>query len=321
MFYSQEAITIKTRYEGGERNFQEFQLRRADLRGLDLQNTDFRGVDLSCANLRDVNFRGADLREAYLNEADLTGTNFSGANLEGASLIKTYLIKANCYQTNLKGVYLTGAYLTKTSFKEANLAGAYLNGAKLTGAYLEDAYYDQTTRFDISFNPKKVRMTKIDNNNNIIEEAKEKDENLTSVTDQEITVQEILDIFNHLVQISRRYIGKTMTQKYWEASRPVFEWLELFEINSAGEISFNGDLETLINSTKFQWLQAWFKTFIQSCSQIFHNYPKMLDEHLVKRVILPDPIKKNDQPSSSKKPNFLTSVKSNELSDLIFVNR
>ena len=109
-----------------------------------------------------------------------------------------------------------------------------------------------------------------------------------------------------------------MTQKYWEASRPVFEWLELFEINSAGEISFNGDLDTPINPTKFQWLQAWVKSFLQSCSQIFPKYPKMLDEQLVKGVLFPNSITKNEQPSSSQRSNFLTSVKSN---DLILSNR
>ncbi len=283
MFQSQEAIDLTQRYEQGQRNFQGFQLRRADLRGLNLSHTDFRGVDLSYANLRDVDFTGADLRDAYVNEADLTGVNFTGAKLEGASLIKIYLIKANCYQTDFTGAYLTGAYLTKTNFKEAKFNGAYLNGAKLGGAALGDAYYDKQTRFDTSFEPKTVLMKIKDNKKKILNHSQELlDVNIKKTNNpQTITLEKLLEIFNHLTAISRRYLGKTMTQKYWESSRPVFEWLEHFKMTESTEIIFKGELDTVLSPTKIQWLQAWVKTFIQNCSQIVQHYPKMLDVQLV----------------------------------------
>ncbi len=300
MFQSQDAIDLRQRYEEGQRNFQEFQLRRADLRGLNLSHTDFRGVDLSYANLRDVNFTGADLREAYLNEADLTGVNFTGANLSGASLIKIYLIKANCYQTDFTGAYLTGAYLTKTNFKEAKFNGAYLNGAKLSGAELGDACYDPETRFDSSFNPKTVLMKIKEGKKKIFDQSQKalavKTKQLTKTPT--ITLEQLLEIFNHLTAVSRRYLGKTMTQKYWRSSRPVFAWLDNFEMTQSTEIIFKGELDTVLSPTKIQWLQAWVKTFIENCSQIVQNYPKMLDHQLVNLLISTDLTQTNHIDSS-----------------------
>ncbi|MEA5509658.1 pentapeptide repeat-containing protein [Crocosphaera sp. UHCC 0190] len=309
MFQSQEAIELTQKYQAGQRNFQDYQLRRANLRGLDLSNTDFRGVDLSYANLRDVNFSGADLREAYLNEADLTGANFSGANLEGASLIKAYLIKANCYQTNFKRVYLTGTYLTKSTFKEAIFSEAYLNGAKLAGAELEGAYYNNQTRFEMTFNPQEAKMRELEDKKQNFDQSEKIEENETPKIHQEITVKDFLETFNYLNQISYRYLGKTMTKKYWESSRPLFEWLDQFEIDSAGQVIFNGELETPITSIKLQWSQAWLKTFIQSCSQIVQNYPQMLDVELISLVLSPNLPKKNPILSQTSSLNVSTSLK------------
>ncbi|MDJ0660483.1 MAG: pentapeptide repeat-containing protein [Crocosphaera sp.] len=314
MFQSQEAIDLIERYKQGQRNFQGFQLRRGDLRGLNLSHTDFRGVDLSYANLREVDFTGADLRDAYLNEADLTGVNFTGANLSGASLIKIYLIKANCYQTDLSGAYLTGAYLTKTNFKEAKFNGAYLNGAKLSGAKLEGAYYDEKTRFDSIFNPKtaimKIKDSKkkmIDCSNKIAEVKRKRNINY-----QSITLEKILEIFNHLTAMSRRYLGKTMTQKYWESSRPLFEWLDQFEMTASTEIIFKGELDTVLSTTKLQWLKAWVKTFIENCSQIIQKYPKMIDVQLV-NVLMSVDFAQDDNIASLGKPHQLLPMNANSL--------
>ena len=230
----------------------------------------------------------------------------TGAKLQGASLIKVYLIKANCSQTDLTGAYLTGAYLTKTNFKEAIFNGAYLNGAKLTGAELGGAIYDKKTRFDTSFNPETVLMNMGDDEKASLNKSpktllvnnKQKNNIPT------ITIEQILEIFNHLTTVSRRYLGKTMTQKYWQSSRPVFEWLDNFEMTESTEIIFNCELDTVLSATKLQWLQAWVKTFIKNCSQIIQNYPTMLDVQLVKSLLSADFTEANQSEDlSSKKIN------------------
>ncbi len=316
MFQSEEAIDLIKRYENNQRNFQDFQLRRADLRGINLRNTDFCGVDLSYANLRDVDFSGADLRDAYLNEADLTGVNLTGANLGEASLIKVYLIKANCYKTNFSGAYLTGAYLTKSSFEKADFSSAYLNGAKLSGAKIAGAYYDKKTRFDSLFDPQKAQMITIETEKKMIEQSIKVTAIQQRQDELDITIEEFLSVFNHLTEISRRYLGKTMSQKYWESSRPLFEWLDNFAITSSTEIIFQGQesLDTILTSTKFKWCQAWVITFIKNCSQIIQSYPKMLDNQLINSFISTS----NFQDSTRENMSNLIMTKSNQ-TELIYI--
>ena len=62
-------------------------LRNADLRGADLLYADLRGADLLGADLLYANLRGADLLGANLRNACLSGANLNGADLRGAKNI------------------------------------------------------------------------------------------------------------------------------------------------------------------------------------------------------------------------------------------
>ncbi len=266
MIQSSTALEIQARYQIGERNFQGLQLRRSDLRGINLSDANLQQADLSYANLRDGNLQGANLSGAYLNEADLTGANLAGANLQGASLIKTYFIKANLQGANLSEAYLTGAYVTKGNLKGAYLNSAYLNGAKLSGTDLTGAYYDTQTHFDGMFDPVKAGMQHLDTSPQPLEA-------------REITIEELLKNLNYLSQLSNRYLGNTTTTRYWELSRPQFEWLKQFQINRSAQITFSGSLQELINLSQYQWIQEWMKAFIASCRQIIQDFPQIIDPH------------------------------------------
>ncbi len=258
---------LKKRYESGERNFQKLELRRANLRGLDLSNANLQGADLSYANLREVNLNGADLSSAYLNEADLTGANLQGAILRETYLIKTYLIRANLENANLHKAYLTGAYLTKANLSNARLTEAYLTGANLSGANFTGAYYDKKTRFDASFSPEKAGMQ------NDLSRA-------TSVIGLKVTMEQLLETFNHLSQLSSRYLGNIMTSRYWESARPGVDWLNQFAVTKKAEIQFTGahPQGEYLNLAQLRWAQSWIKAFVNSCSQIIPDYPKLVNE-------------------------------------------
>ena len=101
-----------------------------------------------------------------------------------------------------------------------------------------------------------------------------------------------------------------MTQKYWQSSRPVFEWLDNFEMTESTEIIFDGELDTVLTPTKLQWLQAWLKTFIKNCSQIIQSYPTMLDLKLVKPLIAGD-FEQTNQVNSANQLENLSSKKIN----------
>lgn len=266
MFRSAASVELQKNYEAGERNFSKIELRRADLRGLNLSHADLSGADLSYANLREVDFRGANLSEAYLNEADLTGANLQNANLQGAYLIKAYLIKTNLKESNLTKAYLTGAYLTKSDCSSSNLSGAYLNNSKITGTILTGAYYDQTTHFDITFDPIKNELIKITPQKN------------TQITpESNTTLLDLIKTFNYLSQISIHYLGHTMTTRYWETARPNQEWLTQFQFNRFSKITFLGEQIQDIDSAQIQDVQEWTNRFIKSCSKIIQDFPRMID--------------------------------------------
>jgi uncharacterized protein YjbI with pentapeptide repeats len=144
-------------------------LRKANLRGLDLSGVDFKRANLAAARLDSTKLVGAnlftaDLTDAVLTNADLSKANldgsvlrranFQGANLEGASLFATIIESANLSNANLAGTriigYLRGANLSGASLRRSNAGAdpgnqsmgvmrATFVGADLSGADLSDA--------------------------------------------------------------------------------------------------------------------------------------------------------------------------------------
>ena len=288
MVQSSSPSEIQEHYEAGDRNFQNCQLRRADLHGLDLSNADFSGADLSYANLRDANLSGANLQGTYLNEADLSGANLQKANLKGASLIKTYLIKANLEEAVLDEVYFTGAYLTKTNLKATSLKGAYLNGATLTGVDLTNAKYDKKSRFNAAFNPEKNGMKKVGEvvvtmpsstvkTSQVIENSPPSSPEI-KLESLSITVEDLLMTLNHLTDLGNHYLGNTMCSRYFQSSRPDLEWFQQFEINrSSAKVSFKGSIKEKLTPAQIELSQQWAKKYVKSCSMIFRDLPKMIE--------------------------------------------
>ncbi|MGK7876230.1 MAG: pentapeptide repeat-containing protein [Xenococcaceae cyanobacterium] len=109
-----DAGELLKRYALGGRNFQNADLREAQLAGVHLRN----------ANLIGANLSGTNLKNAQLNGVKLVVANLSKADLTGASLRKAKLM---------------GAILQDAKLSDADLSGADLSDADLTGANLEEA--------------------------------------------------------------------------------------------------------------------------------------------------------------------------------------
>ncbi len=278
---SSNALDIQKQYDDGKRDFQKLQLRRMDLRSLNLKDANLRGTDLSYTNLRNSNLTGADLRDVYLNEADLTGANLSQANLSQASLIKTYLIKANLTEANLKKAYLTGAYLTKANLRGALLQGSYFNNAQLSGATLTDAYYDKTTCFDPTIDPAKLGLKDSDKILPFLDSVY-----LTSKTSQSdvefdidvssVSIEALVKMFNHLTETSNHYLGSMMTIRYWKSAGSEVEWYQEFAINSSAKVTYMGSQQTPLTPLQLEAYREWIIAFVKSCSLIIQNYTTLL---------------------------------------------
>jgi uncharacterized protein YjbI with pentapeptide repeats len=134
------------RYQTGDRNFinanlrssclskqylQDINLSYALLDLADLNQTDLRLADLSSANVCDANLTQANLTDANLFRTNLSDANLIGANLTGANLHKACLKRAN-----LTDVNLTNANLTQADLRGAVLDNVLLSGADLTNTLL-----------------------------------------------------------------------------------------------------------------------------------------------------------------------------------------
>lgn len=115
-------------------SFFKSNLAGANLWGAQLDGADFQQADLSDTTLERSSFCGANLRLV-----DATGANLWGAFMVGAKLEHADLRGADLRSTNLAGVNLSRTNLVNADLRGANLRGCNLDGTSLAGANLQGA--------------------------------------------------------------------------------------------------------------------------------------------------------------------------------------
>jgi uncharacterized protein YjbI with pentapeptide repeats len=251
---TEQSNILHDRYQSGERDFSDSDfgdlslsggclsyaiLQRSKLRQVDLQQADLRGIDLSEANLSRSDLHHADLRGATLNSAMLFMANLDGANLQGANLSAASLDISTLNQANLQG---------------ANLCGTYLCGIDLSQAHLQGAYFNEKTQFDAHFDPIAAGMR----------------------TEINLTVDDLLAHLNQVSKCASRYLGNSMTSKYWEKSRWDNSYVAAYQIDAMGKLSYTEPLTEPVNFLHLQWTQLWLNQFIGHGSLIFQDLPDIV---------------------------------------------
>lgn len=117
---SEMAFELTEKYEAGERNFAQ----------INLKDEALPGINLTLANLQEANLVWCDLRKASLSHANLTSAQLRHANLSNA---------------NLQGAKLQGTDLQGAKLQGANLSWAVLRGTNLTDADLTDVNFQNAT--------------------------------------------------------------------------------------------------------------------------------------------------------------------------------
>ena len=117
---------------------------KADLRFADLEDADLRCVNLKGADLRFADIIRADLSDANFEDANfycacIKDANLANANLNNANLANANLYNANLRNANLQGAYFRVANLSHTNLMYANLSNAILIYANLSNAILMHA--------------------------------------------------------------------------------------------------------------------------------------------------------------------------------------
>lgn len=118
---SEIALDITAKYEAGERNFTQINLKDEALPGINLTLADLQEANLVWCDLRKSSLSHANLTSAQLRHADLTDANLQGAKLQGTDLQGAKLQGANLSWAVLRGTDLTDADLTGVNFQNATL--------------------------------------------------------------------------------------------------------------------------------------------------------------------------------------------------------
>ena len=284
MLENSSAIQLCKQYSQGKRQFPNLRLEDANLAELSLSQIDLSSSQLARANLGQANLTQASFRESSLVEAnfsranltqanftgaDLSKTNFTGANIAGASFARANLSRANFSLVRLsasKGLSLEQniepakiVRAERVSFSGANLKGAFFLGVDLISADLEGAIYSKNTNFSANFDPIKAGMIQAEDI-------------------QELDLKKLLAYFNQLFGQSSRYLGFTISSKYFNASRPDYNWLNLFQIDENQKIYFVQNTLSFANPEQAQYFQQWIDNFIASCSRVIKNFPELENE-------------------------------------------
>ena len=281
MFDSNAAIKICKQYSLGTKKFERLQLENANfqkaflreikLRQANLDRANFQQADLSHADLRESSLVRANLSRANLSQANFSSTDLSQANLTGANLYQANFYRANLTQTNLSLIRfipesvatakhqnsLDIVKLTKVDLRRANLKGAFLIGVDLSNANLEGAIYDDRTNMPVGFDPQSKGMVHIR-------------------MMQQLAIDELLSQFNHVYSCSNKYLGKTVSNKYFNSSRPEFSWLNQFAIDKSNRIVFEGTVSSFITPEQLELFQKWIDSFTKSCSLIIKGFSKLI---------------------------------------------
>jgi uncharacterized protein YjbI with pentapeptide repeats len=244
------------RYQAGERNFTDSDLgvlslhgsclsyanfRRSKLKQIDWSAADLRGIDLSETNLSRSDLQSADLRGAALNSVMMFMATLDGANLQGADLSGSSLDMTTLAQAHLQG---------------ANLCGTYLRGIDLSEVHLTGAYFDDKTRFDLNFDPIAAGMR----------------------TDVNLKIDDLLTHLNQLSQCTSRYLGGSMTTKYWAKSRIETRYLTAFQVDGTAKITYTGSTDEAATLLHLKWVQLWINRFIGNSARILPNLPDLATE-------------------------------------------
>lgn len=104
-------------------------------------------------NLQRENLEGLDLRRALLFMARLDGSNLTGANLKDANLIRATLTRSMLAHVDFQGADLEGVSFSASDLKHANLRGtnvdlAIFREANLEGADLREIRYKRVVTFE-----------------------------------------------------------------------------------------------------------------------------------------------------------------------------
>jgi len=99
-----------------------------------------------------------------------------------------------------------------------------------------------------------------------------------------INLKDVLATINGLSQLTTQYLGTMVVSNYWKATRPPVDWLNHFQIERSGQMTFSVQMPSqrlpILTSEQYQYLKAWVLAFVERCSTVIRDFTKIIRKTL-----------------------------------------
>jgi hypothetical protein len=116
-----------------------------------------------------------------------------------------------------------------------------------------------------------------------------------SASTQSASLKDVLAAMNDLSQLTTQYLGTLVVANYWKATRPTADWLNHFQIERSGQMTFAVEAPSerlpLLTDEQHCHIRAWVAAFIERCSKVIRDFAKIVRQTLDERqrALLFDP--------------------------------
>lgn len=92
-----------------------------------------------------------------------------------------------------------------------------------------------------------------------------------------VKIEDIVQALIQLNEYSINYIGRTLTVNTWKSTRPDFEWLNLFEFDRFGKMTFAGKGTDLADAEQLNWIQEWIVGYVCQVAQFIRDFTTTIE--------------------------------------------
>ncbi|NJK29875.1 MAG: hypothetical protein HC851_04495 [Acaryochloris sp. RU_4_1] len=100
----------------------------------------------------------------------------------------------------------------------------------------------------------------------------------STIANKTVTVNQLLQILNHLQNVGSTYLGAAVTYNYLKSSRPTPTWFEQFQIVRSQPITFSGNPSQSLEPDQLEQSRQWVQAYIQSCAQVITKFPNIVNQ-------------------------------------------
>lgn len=96
-----------------------------------------------------------------------------------------------------------------------------------------------------------------------------------------ISLSDVLEQYNQVSQVAKKYLGELIIANYWRCTRPHSSWFADFDVTGSAEIMCQNSRSTkeiFLSLEQIQQMQDWLDGFIGQCGRILPQFKRQLEK-------------------------------------------